>query len=120
MKKLIFILLPLLFIGCKNTISYELKNNTCYDVVLIDENNVNKTEYFLKANTALTIDHFDSGHFSIKDNDYPVEVYNSFNYCEINYLSTIFLTIYNNSNNELSMNASIQALYLAAKATSLI
>ena len=104
MKKIILFLFPLFFLGCKNTISYELRNHTNYDAILIDQSDINKSEYFIKANTTLTIDHYDSGHFSLKDNTYPIEVFNGFSSTSINNMPTYELSVYNNTDKTFCLN----------------
>ena len=45
MKRLLFIIIPLIFFGCKNTIAYELRNHTAYDIILVDTKHVDNPEY---------------------------------------------------------------------------
>lgn len=104
MKRFLLIAIPFIFFGCKNTISYELRNHTNYDAILIDQSDINKSEYFIKANTTITIDHYDSGHFSLKDNTYPIEVFNGFSSTSINNMSTYELSVYNNTDKTFCLN----------------
>ena len=99
MKKLsILLLISMLFSGCYfwSEIDYELINNTNYDVTIFD-NDVNKTEYFLKANSKTTISHTNSAQFSIKDNSFPVTIKNTHTYSSIENLKTFDLNVINNT-----------------------
>lgn len=78
MKKLsILLFISMLFSGCYfwSEIDYDLINNTNYDVVIFD-NDVHKTEYYLKANSKTTISHTNSAKFSLKDDTLPVKIIN--------------------------------------------
>lgn len=97
MKRLLFIIIPLIFFGCKNTIAYELRNHTTYDIILVDTKHVDNPEYFVKANTTITIDHTSNGQFELKNNTYPIEVYDGFIYTEVRNLLIYDLNIFNNS-----------------------
>lgn len=103
MKRLLFIIIPLIFFGCKNTISYELRNHTTYDVILVDTKHVDNPEYFVKANTTITIEHYDSGDFRLKDHKYPIEVFNGFSSTSINNMANFELSVNNNSNKQFEL-----------------
>lgn len=99
MKKFLLILLPLFFLSsCNNTVPYEIRNTTDYDVTLYDTKHVDRTEYFVEAHTILTIDHTKNAELELKNNTDPIEVYNNFIYTEIKELKSYRLNIYNNSN----------------------
>ena len=104
MKKFLLILLPFLFISCNNTIPYELRNHTNYDVTLIDANNINHPEYFIEANTTITIEHTNNGQFKLKNNTDPIEVYDGFVFTEVKELKSYKLNVFNNSNKTLQLN----------------
>ena len=103
MRRYIFILIPLFFFGCNNTVPYEIRNNTDYDVTLYDAKNVNHTEYFIEAHTIVTIDHTKNAELELKNNTAPIRVDNNFIYTEVNELQSYNITIYNNSDKILTL-----------------
>lgn len=96
MKKFCILLFSLIFYGCYfwSEIDYELVNNTSYDVTLVD-NDIDKTEYYLKANSKITISHTNSARFSIKENSLPVIIKNFHTYSSIENLQTYELNVVN-------------------------
>ena len=105
MKRLFifFTVLSILLISCNNNIAYEIRNKTDYDVTLVDTTTVNHPEYFVEANSIVTIDHTRNANLEIKNNTYPIEVFNDFIYSEICYLKTVDLNIFNNSNKSFNL-----------------
>ena len=107
MKKLsaLFILISCLFLaGCQHTISYQLRNNSDYDVILIDSKDVNYPSYFLKAHTWIAIDHATGGHFVLLANTNPIELINSYSYSEVKELNFFNIRVCNNTINTFQLN----------------
>ena len=107
MKKLsaLFILISFfLLASCQHTVSYQLRNNSDYDVILIDSNDVNYPSYFLKAHAWIVIDHTTGGHFVLLANTNPIEVYNSYSYSEVKELNYFNIKICNNTSKTFQLN----------------
>ena len=115
MKKIFLLLLiPFFLVGCNfGLYDFLLINNTEYDVVLIDESYVDKPEYELPKNSTIHIKHENSSHFSIKNNKYPIKIYNNFTSCQIEYLKTYDLQIFNQTGNQyiLTIDNDFQGSY---------
>ncbi len=47
-------------------VDYQIKNSTVYEVTIIDESTVKKTEYKIPANSSIFIRHYNSARFSVK------------------------------------------------------
>lgn len=96
-------LLFLLF-GCEfGVIDYELINNTSYDITLVDDSNINKTEYNVPKNSSIFIKHYNSAHFLLKNNSLPIFLTNTFSFSRVDYLPTYTLQIVNNSGLEFTL-----------------
>lgn len=66
MKRLVLLLLPLLFLGCAKTLGdFDVYNNSDFDVTLVN----NSTEWFIPADSSETIKGDVYGSFKIKEND---------------------------------------------------
>ena len=122
MKKLciLFILISCLFlISCKNTISYQLRNNSDYDVILIDSNNVNYPSYYLKAHSWIAIEHTNSGKFILFNNTNPIEVVNNYTFSVVKELNFYNIKIKNNTSKAFQLKI-LNSTYISLNIFSII
>lgn len=94
----------LFFSSCQNIISYQLRNNTDYDVILIDTKHVNYPAYYLKAHTWIAIDHTTAGNFILFNNSNPIEVINNYTFSVITELNSYNIKIKNNTATSYRLN----------------
>ena len=97
LKLLPILLLAFFAISCQQNVSYKIKNSSDYDVTVIDKKEISYPEYFIKSNSVIYIDHATVGNFVIKNNEYPITIYNYFDYSEIIELKSYDLTVCNNT-----------------------
>lgn len=91
----LFACITLLF-GCTLSVDYKIKNYTNYPAIVID-NDLNKTEYYIRANDEIIIKHSNSGSFELKKNEHPIVIKNMFELTTIDYLPSSKIKIVNNS-----------------------
>ncbi len=104
-KCIFIVLLMLVAVGCSDVIEidYTLQNDTKYTVDVIDEGHVDKLEYSLLPFSSITIRHFNSAHFSLKQNNYPIEINNYFDKSIVSDIPKTKIKVKNNSGKELEL-----------------
>ena len=105
MNKIFYIILInicLFSFSCKSEIDYLIENNSSFDVTVVDNSSLNRKEYFVKKNTSLSIKHYDSGNFSLKEAEYPVDILNYYTGTVINDKQTFDLYVKNLTNVNIS------------------